>query len=132
MEKTRLKVRIWDKHTNDFIFFDEGSFHLDDTENTITFRCSPVLGEKDPDGTRFVFQQCTGVRDREGKYIYEGDIIYFEEPIFESGMLEGEVVLFQGSWGIKADRMYYFYEFFEKNEIDFEVVGNSIYKKSKK
>ena len=89
-----IKFRVWDKHTKTFIYFGD-KFWFDDTANTITFQCSSVLGERDPDGNRFVLLQFTGLRDKNEKEIYEGDIVKI------IGALNAEIYWDFGSWQLR-------------------------------
>lgn len=65
----RFKFRVWDKERKRIINFNdfkeynvEFNFNIPTNEIWIEF-----------DSSRFVLMQCTGLKDKNGKLIYEGD-----------------------------------------------------------
>ena len=83
--------------------------------------------------------QYTGLKDENGKEIYEDNIIEFEEPHFESGIEKARVVFREGSfvaisltkvestteWNYNNYPIYYMNEVIDrKNFRDCEVIGN--------
>mgnify|MGYP006369947887 CR=1 FL=1 len=72
-----LKFRIWDQE--DCIWIDPSHLQINfDGYLYLPYGIAPIKNTK-----RFVVQQFTGLLDREGKEIYEGDLILYKEIVWE-------------------------------------------------
>ena len=74
-----------------------------------------------------VLMQFTGLKDKNGKEIYEGDIVEYEEPSFESEVLRSPVIFIAGAFGLDGTNGHFnpsFYRLGKFAKNDLEVLGN--------
>ena len=138
--KREIKFRAWDK-VNKIMVVSNQLLHLEFDKDGVNWigawgsdydsegdQCQKTFQmEKD----NFELMQFTGLKDENGKELYEGDVIRFEEPVYEKDILELPVMFLEGEFIALFD-MGSQEHYIPLHEIgDFEVIGN-IYESSLK
>jgi len=119
----KIKYRAWDKEIK-YMNYNPVFGELCVGVNGLTkIDINRVFGKKLPDMKKFVFMQWTGIKDRNGKYIFEGDIVRIRKNSKDYHVIEWTSELINDDMGY--DWMYSGFMFPEGGtEKNMEVIGN--------
>lgn len=116
------KFRAWLKEEKEMIDVDEihwSDGQLDFIGDGITFKC------KSDD---LVLMQSTGLKDKNGKEIFEGDIVQFEDCYIETDFIcsnRGIVKWSQGEFTITDRFSVKMEDLLDGDSLDVEIIGNT-------
>lgn len=116
MNNDRFKCRYWHKPTNRYLrsaklVYNDGTYTQVGTKQTSEWCCqSYIVAEYNT--FDIVAEQCTGLTDKNGKLIFEGDIVTDSERV-------GYITWFdeRGAWGVTGF-------LFGRNPDRLEIIGN--------
>ena len=117
--KREIKFRAWDESFG-IMVYDIDPDHYEVYFNGNQLTCRPIDGNGDP--FTLPLLQFTGLRDENGKEIYEGDIITSRLYPFQDGYTH-DVYFKDGDFRLRWT-MFRLSEMFEHTHTDIEVIGN--------
>ena len=122
-----IKFRAWNKNTEKM--YKIGQITLEKGVWNYEPDSREYIGMSIPYQPSFILMQYTGLKDKNGKEIYEGDIIYCKKHIggswIEDCIEKGYVNFNNGEFGLYRKQGYYqsLYKF-KEYDYEFEVIGN--------
>lgn len=106
----RLKFRGWDNFEKKMISWDE------------CLKNESLIAEFLLNAVRYTAMQCTGLKDKNGRLIYEGDIVNILCEIEEQGVIEWATE--EAQFVVSAEQAGFVANFDNYRGSDLEVIGN--------